>query len=80
MTTAIELAYPVSVSGIETNELYMRRPRVRDMLVGEKKNKSDAEKEILLFANLCEVDPEVIESLDMQDYGKLQQAYQDFLS
>lgn len=78
--TRIELEYPVTVNKIETNELSMRRPKVRDMLVGEKKKQSDAEKEIQLFANLCEVAPDVIGELDMKDYGKVQKAYQDFLS
>lgn len=78
--TVIALEYPVTANGIETNKLTMRRPKVRDMLVGEKKKQSDAEKEIQLFANLCEVDPGVIGELDMKDYGEVQKAYQDFLS
>ena len=78
--TDITLTYPVSVSGIETATLSMRRPKVRDMLAGDKRGKTDAEKEIHIFANLCEVSPEVIEELDMMDYAEVQKAYQDFLS
>jgi len=76
----ITLQYPVTVNGAETTGLSMRRPKVRDMLIGEKKGKSDAEKEIHIFANLCEVSPDVIQELDMVDYGTLQKEYQDFLS
>jgi hypothetical protein len=42
------------------------------------KNSSDEEKEIRLFANLCEVTPNIIEELDESDYANLQKAYMDF--
>lgn len=58
----------------------IRRPKVRDRLISEKSGGSDAEKEIRLLANLCELTPPQIEELDMADYGKLQQALTDFLS
>lgn len=76
----IELKYPVTISGLETTALSMRRPKVRDMLAGDKKGKSDAEKEIHIFANLCEVDPDVIQELDMVDYAEIQKTYQVFFS
>ena len=38
----------------------------------------DEEKEIRLFANLCEVQPSIIEELDESDYATLQKAYMDF--
>ncbi|BCS94624.1 hypothetical protein DSLASN_02560 [Desulfoluna limicola] len=76
----IKLKYPVTVEEVETQNLSMRRPKVKDMLTGEKKGASDAEKEIRIFANLCEVAPEVIKELDMVDYGAVQKAYQAFLS
>ncbi|SMG64174.1 conserved hypothetical protein [methanotrophic bacterial endosymbiont of Bathymodiolus sp.] len=50
------------------------------MLGVEKSVDNDAEKEIQLFANLCELTPENLLDLDMADYSKLQKAYQDFLS
>jgi len=62
------------------DKLTMRRPKVRDMLAAEKAKGNDAEKEILLFANLCEVAPADIEALDMADYQQLQKVYKDFLS
>ncbi len=80
MTAQIKLTHPVLVEGAEVTTLQPRRPKVRDMLAVDKTAQSDAEKEINLFANLCEVLPAVIQELDMADYSKLQQAYQDFLS
>ena len=47
---------------------------------GDKAGGTDAEKEIRIFANLCEVSPDVIEGLDMADYRALQKVYEGFLS
>ncbi len=80
--TAIELKYPVKIDGTETKVLHMRRPKVRDQLLVEKSGlvgKSAAEREMLLFANLCGVAPDDIEELDMADYKKVQEAYTSFL-
>lgn len=75
-----QLTYPVEINGQTTNELNVRRPKVRDMLVADKAQGSEAEKEIRMFANLCEVEPGVIEGLDLIDYANLQKVYQGFLS
>ena len=76
----IKLAYPVLVDGDTVNALQLRRPVVRDMLAADKAAGSEAEKEIRMFSNLCEVAPSVIESLDLADYTRLQETYKDFLS
>lgn len=76
----IELDYPIQVNGVEVKTLKLRRPKVRDQLAVEKSGGSNAEKEIRLFANLTEMPPETLEELDIRDYGKLQEAYQGFLS
>ncbi|MGB0503597.1 MAG: phage tail assembly protein [Thalassolituus sp.] len=76
----IELTHPIDIDGIKVSVLQLRRPKVRDMLSVEKSVDNDAEKEIQLFANLCELTPENLLDLDMADYSKLQKAYQDFLS
>lgn len=78
--STIEIKHPISVDGVKVKSLKLRRPKVRDMLSVESGQISDAEKEINLFANLCEVTPEALMELDMSDYAKLQKAYQDFLS
>ena len=76
----ITLDHSISVNGTTVNSLSLRRPTVRDMLSVEQAAQSDAEKEIALFANLCEVPPSDLHALDLADYAKLQVAYQDFLS
>ena len=76
----IQLTYPVELNGLTVSELQIRRPKVRDMLAADKAQGSEAEKEIRMFANLCEVEPDLIESLDLSDYASLQRVYQGFLS
>ena len=74
----IVLQFPVEVGGIRIVELSMRRSKIRDRLAISKTQATDEEKEIRLFANLCEVEPAVIEELDEADYQKLQKAYMAF--
>ena len=76
----IDLDRPVTVGGETVERLTMRAPKVRDMLAQDKLSGTDAEKEVRLFANLCEVAPAVIEELDLADYRRLQEAYTGFLS
>lgn len=76
----IELSTPVTCDGSEMKSLNMREPKVRDMLAAEKAGKSDGEREIAMFASLCEVTPEVIKDLSMKDYRKVQETYGGFLS
>ena len=78
--TTIELRSPIRIDGAEVTALRLRRPKVRDMLRAEKASGSDAEREIRLFADLCEVEPAAIEELDLADYQALQRVYQGFLS
>jgi len=76
----ITLKHPVTVETIDYKKLTLRRPKVRDMLAADKSSGSDAEKEVTIFCNLCEVSPAVIEELDLSDYKQLQDKYSHFLS
>ena len=77
----IELKYPVEVTGQSYDKLSMRRSKIKDrLLVAKMKTASDEEKEIRLFANLCEVEPKVIEELDESDYSNLQKVYLGFFN
>ena len=76
----IQLDYPIMIDGQKITRIDMRRPKVRDRLLSEKLDGSDAEKEVRLLANLCEFPPQQLEELDMADYVKLQEALADFLS
>lgn len=77
----VELKYPVEVTGETFTNLTMRRSKIKDRLVVAKmKTASDEEKEIRLFANLCEVEPKIIEELDEADYSNLQKVYLGFFN
>jgi hypothetical protein len=77
----VELKYPVEATGETFTNLTMRRSKIKDrLLVAKMKTASDEEKEIRLFANLCEVEPKVIEELDEADYSNLQKVYLGFFS
>lgn len=76
----VVLDFPVDVAGQKYTELHIRRPKVRDHLVAERGSGGNAEKEVKLLANLCEVSPAVIEELDAADYQELQGVYGGFLS
>jgi len=77
---SITLKYPIEVAGEKITSLNLRRPKVRDMLAADKSADSEAEKEVAMFANLCEVSRDAILELDGVDYGQLQKAYSGFLS
>ena len=78
--STVKLRHPVTHGGTETSELTMRRAKARDSRDAQRGGGTHAEIEIRLFANLCEVAPEVIEDLDMADYTALQRVYEGFLS
>ncbi|MYE52275.1 MAG: phage tail assembly protein [Gammaproteobacteria bacterium] len=76
----IALDHPVEADGAQVTSLSMRRAKARDSRDAQRGGGSPADVEIRLFANLCEVATDVVEELDMADYGKLQDAYNRFLA
>lgn len=74
----IKLKYPIKVDDIEYTELTIRRSKIKDRLAVSSMKASDEYKEVRLFANLCEVSPQVIEELDEEDYIAVQKVYLGF--
>lgn len=77
--TQVTLDYPFTFKGLKVESLTMRRPTVGD-LIAVGKISEESEREIMLFTNLCQVEPDLIKSLDLKDYKKAQEAYSGFLS
>lgn len=75
----VTLRHPKTVEGETYRELTMRRALARDSRDAQRGGGTVAEIEMRLFANLCEVAPTVIEQLDLGDYQRLQEQFQDFL-
>ncbi len=76
----INLHYPIKINGQEIKSLTLRRPKVRDHISISQTKESDQEKELRLFANLCEVAPADLHELDISDYAQIQETYKGFLS
>ncbi len=76
----LTLKTPIEHKGHTYSTLTMREPRVRDTVIADKQGGTDAEVEIRIFANLCEVPPAVVENMAMRDYRGLQSIYEGFLS
>jgi hypothetical protein len=78
--TKIKLSNAIKIDNKEISEITLRRPKVRDRLIVERSNVSDAEKEVQLIANLSELPIDAIEDLDLRDYAKIQKELFVFLS
>lgn len=76
----IKLEEPIKIDGVEVKEISLRKPKVRDLIAAGKKTISDAEREVVLIANLAEVSIETIQDLDLRDYMKIQKWLQNFLA
>lgn len=79
-STEIPLKFPVTVDGQEYKKLTMRSAKARDQVNAQKSATHKADVEMVLFSNLCEVSPAVLEELEMVDYLALQEAYHGFLA
>lgn len=75
----ITLSRSLNVGGAPVTTLRMREPTVRDNLAHDKAKGTDAEKELAMFCNLCEMSPEQIEALPLRDYRRLSVAFVGFI-
>lgn len=78
----IALNVPLEVSGVKTSCLEMRRPKLKDRREADRQFGPDKaeEKEAFLFCNLTDLAPDELEEIDLDDYVRIQQAFQGFLS
>jgi len=77
----VTLKYPVKVKGVDYTALTLgRRLKVKDLLQADRQGGSAGEQEVIQFALMCGVAPDVIEELDAADYKALQNKAKAFLS
>lgn len=76
--STIELKHGIEMAGATVKVIKMRAPTVADTLAAEKMGGSDAEREVALFANLCELAPSDLHGMQIVDYKKLQEAWRGF--
>ena len=77
----VTLKYPVKVGGVDYTSIALkRRLKVKHLLQAESQASSAGGQEVVQFALMSDVAPEVIRELDAADYGELQKKVKDFLS
>lgn len=80
----ITLNVPIEVSGVKISQLKMRRPKLKDRREADRQFGDDEhaaeEKELFMFTSLTDMTPDELEELDLDDYVRMQQAFQGFLS
>ncbi len=77
-TVIVKLSYPVQLADRLLTEVRMRRMVVRDMLDCPVEDVRDVGGELRLMARLCNLVPDELEQMDIQDYGKLQDTLLSF--
>lgn len=75
----VELSKPITIDGKEVSSLRMRDPLVSDQYAASKAKGDEADKELMLIANLCGVTKDDLTRLTMRDYAKLQKALLGFI-
>lgn len=70
---------PVTIDGTAVKKLTMREPTVGDQLVAQKAAKSPMEVDIVMMANLCEVDEAAIHAMKLKQYRRMEDALRDFI-
>ena len=61
------LKHPITVDGQEITEISLRRPKVRDTKLANRK-KDEIEQSVEMIAMLAELKPSTIEELDVEDF------------
>ena len=80
MSADIKLEFPIKVAGATVDAVRLRRPTVKDLIAADSIGGDNAaRKELAVFASLSGLAPADLESLDLKDYRKLQEAYSSFL-
>ncbi|SAL03088.1 hypothetical protein AWB77_06703 [Caballeronia fortuita] len=77
---SITLSRPMNVGGAPVTALKMREPLLRDQVAMQEQKGTDLEREIFLFANLCEITPDQLKALPVRDYNRIVAAYVGFPS
>lgn len=78
MHVDIELKHGINVAGAQVKTVRMRAPTVADTLAADKIGGTPAEKELAIFANLCQLAPSELQGMLLSDYKKLQEAWAGF--
>lgn len=71
----VTLSRPRSIEGNETSVVRMREPTVEDMERFQESKGSEAQREVAMIANLCELPPDEVRKFPLRDYARMQAAF-----
>jgi len=75
----ITLSREFDIGGTKTTALRMREPTVKDQRAAFKQSDNENDRELAMFANLCEISPGELERLPLRDFAVLQDAFLGFI-
>lgn len=73
----LPLLFPVTHNGEDVAEVTFRRPKLRDLESAESKPLG-GERDKSMYASLAQLEPELFSALDLLDWDRLGEMYQDF--
>jgi len=78
--TTVKLQFPIEFAGRHITEVTLRRATVKDTSTARQQGKTDEDFQIMLTANLAEIEPDAIRQMDMADYNAIGKVLEGFLS
>jgi hypothetical protein len=78
-TAKIKLSVPIKISGVETDHLTMRRPKLRDRIAASKAAAHQADQLLHLVSSLCEVPVDDLLEIDGGDWSTVEEQVGAFL-
>lgn len=76
----IKLENPIKVDGVLVDELTMRTPKVRDLIIATKKGGTEADLIVNMISNLAEIPLESVYEFDLKDFAAISNLLQGFFS
>jgi hypothetical protein len=70
-SAVVTLVKAATINGEKVTEITMREPTVGDLKRAQKSKGTDAEKDVFLIANLCEIAPADIDALTLRNYSRV---------
>lgn len=74
----IPLNFPITFDGETISKLTMRRPKLKDSKLAAAQPGDDTERGIWMIARLCNVQPELLDELDLSDFDAVEKQFGSF--
>lgn len=75
-SATVTLTRPYDINDVKVDKLTMRSPTVREVRAADRASGDDEEqRELMLFAGLCDAGQQDLEGLKLVDYHRLQAGY-----